>query len=469
MGEQKTYGTTAPGASTHGGAGNRARLGILWVFPFPTSLTTRFEGTQTVIGRSEDCDVVLQGAEISRHHAEILRIGSEWVIHDLGSRNGVYVDAKRVENSILRSGNLLRLGEWLGIVRPFEPETESTLLRFRQLSPEFFGGAQLQQAVADAERVARARVRIVVQGEAGAGKKQLSQAIHYWSGRTGRFVVVNCAALTDDHAERELFGDAAGAVMGPIQAADSGTLVLEEVADTPVALQPKLLRVLEERRVLPLGGTAAVLVDDRVIIATQEPLERAVEQRRLRADLCACLTGLTIVLPPLRERREDIPGLFAHLLQRHWHGPVPSVEPRLVECLCRHHWPYNVRELDQLSSYLTDAHPQETCLRIAHLPKSMRQVTRSEPPPSKDAVDGMTLRETVVRQDLEKRQQREQELGSLREALRLCHGNVSRAANALGISRQKIYRILRSASSAELQELREPAAPSNATPAHPRS
>ena len=97
MGEERTYGTTAPGASTHGGAENRTHLGIIWVFPFPTSLTTRFEGTRIVLGRSEDGDVVLQGAEISRHHAEVLRIGSQWVIHDLGSRNGVYLDAERVE------------------------------------------------------------------------------------------------------------------------------------------------------------------------------------------------------------------------------------------------------------------------------------------------------------------------------------------------------------------------------------
>lgn len=470
MGDQRNYGTTTPGASTHGGAESRARLGIIWVFPFPTELTTRFEGSRIVLGRSDDCDVVLQGAEISRHHAEVLRIGAQWVIHDLGSRNGIHVDAERIESSMLRQGSVLRLGEWIGIVRSFEPETASTLSQFRQLSPGFVGGAQLQLAVADAERVARARVRIVIQGETGAGKKQVAQAIHDWSGRTGKFVVVNCAALQDGLGERELFGDTPGAVIGHIQAADAGTLLLDAIADLPLSLQPKLLRALDEQRVLPLGGSAAVPVDIRVIVASEEPLERAVERRRLRADLCARLSGLTIVVPPLRQRREDVPGLFAHLLQRHWHGPLPTVDPRLVECLCGHHWPYNVRELDQLSSYLGNAHPQETNLRITHLPKSMRQLARSEPPASAAATpDHVTLRQTVARQDLEKRQRREQELGSLRDALRLCDGNVSRAANVLGISRQKIYRIMQSATPAELKELRRPAASSNPPPAHTRS
>lgn len=466
MVDQRTYGTTAPGASTDGRAENRERLGIVWVFPVPTSLTTRFDRTRIVLGRSDDCDVVLQGAEVSRHHAEVLRIGSEWVVHDVGSRNGVHVDAERIESSILRRGSVLRLGEWLGVVRSFEVETESAPLQFRQLSPNLVGGANLQSAIADAERVARSRVRIVVQGETGAGKRQLSQAIHHWSGRTGKLVVLNCAALSDDGVEGELFGYAEGTIgadrarSGHLPAADKGTLLLDEVADMPSSIQPKLLRALEDQAVLPLGGSAAVPIDVRVVATTQEPLELALEQRRLRVELCAYLSALTTVLPPLRERREDIPGLFAHLLQRHWQGPLPSVDPRLVERLCCHHWPYNVRELEQLSSYLSDAHPQEARLCIAHLPKSMRQMSRSAPPPTEDkASDDSTLRERIVRQDLEKRQRREQELNSVSEALRLCQGNVSQAAKALGISRQKIYRMMQSASPAELEEFRQPATP----------
>ncbi|HEY5957878.1 MAG TPA: sigma 54-interacting transcriptional regulator [Polyangiaceae bacterium] len=457
MGDQRTCGTTVPGASAHDGSA-RTRLGIIWVFPFPTSLTTYFEAARIVLGRSEDCDVVLEGAEISRHHAEVLRIGSEWVIRDLNSRNGVEVDAERVESSTLHVGNVVRVGEWIGVVRAIELDAERTQLPFRELSPGFVGGAHLQRAVADAERIARTRTSIVIQGELGTGKKQLARAIHHWSGRTGKVIVINCATLPDRLAE------------GDIQAADAGTLLLDEVSEVPLSLQPKLLRALDAGLVTTTTGSTESRVDVRVIVSTQEPLERAVEQRRLRADLCSRLAGLTIPMPTLRERSEDIPGLFAHLLQRHWRRPLPTVDARLVQRLCRHHWPYNVHELEQLCSYLGDAHAQETRLRLAHLPKSMQPIARSAPPSIKEGTfDDVTLRENIVRQDLEKRQQRERDRRSLNETLRLCHGNVSKAAAALGISRQKIYRMLQGAASAELEDLRQAPAPSDATPADAKS
>jgi len=103
MGDHKTLGTTVPGSSTHGSTGQNTRSGVVWAFPLPNKLTTPFEGTRILLGRSEACDVVLEGAEISRRHAELLRIGTEWVIHDLGSRNGVHVDARRVEHSVCAS------------------------------------------------------------------------------------------------------------------------------------------------------------------------------------------------------------------------------------------------------------------------------------------------------------------------------------------------------------------------------
>jgi len=175
-----------------------------------------------------------------------------------------------------------------------------------------------------------------------------------------------------------------------------------------------------------------------------------------RRDLFYRLATIRIDVPPLRERREDIPGLFAQLLQRHWDGPLPAVDPRLVECLCCHHWPYNVRELDQLTRYLAEARPQEKVLRCAHLPKTMQHAGVHEHPASNgEAFDDAAVRQAVVRQELEKRLHRERELESLRSALRLCRGNITRAAGVLGISRQKAYRIMQSASPAELEDIRK--------------
>jgi DNA-binding NtrC family response regulator len=463
MSDPKTFGTTVPGASTHGKAGGRAQLGAIWVFPFPTTLSTRFEGTRIVLGRSDDCDVVLRGAEASRHHAEFLRIGSEWIIHDLGSRNGVYVDGQRVEHFTLRVGNVLRVGEWIGIVRPFESNAENHQAHFRQLAPGLFGAAQLQAAVIDAERVAQSNVRIVVQGETGTGKERVAQAIHHWSGRTGEFVGVNCAALPEGLVEGELFGYRKGAFtgaeranVGHFRAAHGGTLLLDEVTEMPLSVQPKLLRALEERAVVPLGESIAVPVDVRVVTATQEPLQQAVAEKRFRADLCARLAGLTIVLPPLRERKEDIVGLFAHLLERHLDGALPAVDPRLVERLCGYAWPYNVREIDQLASYLAGAHRHEQVLRCAHLPKTMQTVGVSENSLAKHQQhDEDSMRQSLVRQQVEKQLERDEELEALRRALRLHCGNMTRAASALGISRQRAYRILQGAPPSELEEIRK--------------
>lgn len=385
--------------------------------------------------------MVLEGAEVSRHHAEVLRIGAQWVIHDLHSRNGVYVDGVRVESSILRKGHVLRLGEWLGVVHAFEFAAEGEPAPFRQLAPGFLGGAHLQHAVVDAERVAHTRVPIVIQGETGVGKSQLARAIHYWSGQHGRLIVLNCAT-TGDLSASGLLGD----VHAP-----ADTLLLEEVGDMPLAAQARLLSALQEG------------ADVRVLVTTQVPLEMAVRQGRVRADLSARLSGLTIVLPTLRERREDIPALFAHLLQQHWHGSLPAVEPRLVEFLCRRDWSSNVRELEQLANYLADAHARETCLGIEHLPKSVRMaahpdVSVAEP----GALEEPAIRETVAQQELEKREQRAKEFKALTEALRACDGNVSRTANILGISRQRIYRMMHAASSNELTAHGLPANPSTA-------
>jgi DNA-binding NtrC family response regulator len=477
MGDHKSFGTTVTGASTHGTLDSCTHLGVFWAFPFPTTLVTRFEGTRILLGRSDDCDVVLRGAEASRHHAEFLRIGSEWIVHDLGSRNGVHVDGQRVEHSVLRVGTVLRLGEWIGIVQPFDPNTESRQAHFRQLAPGLFGGAHLQAAVIDAERVAGSNVRIVIQGETGTGKERVAQAIHHWSGRTGEFVGVNCAALPDGLVEGELFGYRKGAFtgadranLGHFRAAHGGTLLLDEVTEMPLSVQPKLLRALEERAVVPLGESIAVPVDVRVIAATQAPLQRAVDEKRFRADLCARLAGLTIVLPPLRERRQDIPGLFAHLLQRHLDGPSPAVDPRLVERLCLHSWPYNVREIDQLASYLAGAFRQEKVLRCAHLPKTMQRVEASESPVGQQEVpQEAAVCQSLVREEVEKRLQHEKELESLRRALRLCHGNMTKAASALGISRQKAYRIMQGGAPTELEDIRKPAESSGVNRDVPKS
>jgi transcriptional regulator with PAS, ATPase and Fis domain len=318
-----------------------------------------------------------------------------------------------------------------------------------------------------ARGAAESDLPIIVQGETGSGKERVVQAIHEWSGRRGPFVGVNCAAVPEAMAEAELFGYRRGAFTGAdrgstghLRAADRGTLLLDEIGDLPLALQPKLLRALEQRAVVPLGESTPIPIDVRVVAATQEPLAKAVEEKRFRADLYARLDGLTVPLPPLRERSEDVPGLFAHMLARHLSGPLPSVDARLVEQLCLHDWPFNVREVDLLARRLAALHGREPVLRRSHLPDRMLSEwrRRDSDAPSADATVrvelGAEVRIPAARPTDEADLRREQELEALLQTLRLHEGNVTRAARELGISRQKVYRIMEGRPDVGLDDLR---------------
>lgn len=429
----------------------------MWAFPVPATLLTRASARPLILGRGEDCDAILQGAETSRHHAELSLLGSLWVLRDLGSTNGCYVNGTRVEQAPLSVGDVVRLGEWLGIVRNTSLATPAEELRFSQLAPRLYGGARLKAALGPVRRVAKGMARIVIEGETGTGKEQVARAIHYWSGRPGKFLGINCAALSTGIVEAELFGHRKGAFtgadrasLGYFRAADGGTLLLDEITEMPLHVQSKLLRALEERAVVPLGESTPIPVDVRVLAASQEPLEAAVADKRFRADLCARLSGLTVVLPPLRERTEDVPSLFATALERHLKRPAPAVQATMVEQLCLHDWAFNVRELDQLAGIVAELHGDEPVLRSSHLTGCLRRVTPAgasrhsgagagtEPDEPRGRA-GFGPREEDKESDEERRVR---ELLALKGALERSEGNLARAAGALGISRQKAYRLL---------------------------
>jgi transcriptional regulator with GAF, ATPase, and Fis domain len=208
----------------------------------------------------------------------------------------------------------------------------------------------------DISMVAPVDCSVLVQGETGTGKEVIAQAIHDASPRRHhRFVALNCAAIPSALLESELFGHKRGAftgavteTMGRFQAADRGTLFLDEIGDLPLELQPKLLRVLQEQQVEPLGSGRSVQVDVRVIAATNQDLWNMVQERKFRADLYYRLNVFPIALPPLRERRDDIPLLVEHFVRKFAARQGKSIDEipgELMEVLKRHVWPGNIREL----------------------------------------------------------------------------------------------------------------------------
>jgi transcriptional regulator with PAS, ATPase and Fis domain len=396
-----------------------------------------------VVGRDEACDTILEGTEISRRHAEFRVDGPMLAVRDLDSRNGVFVNGVRKGDAPLGPGDVVRCGEWIGVAVADEDPSG-----VREIVPGWHGGPTLLAVIAPA-RAAGADLVLVLQGETGTGKEGLARAVHGWSDRRGPFVSVNCAALPPHLAEAELFGYRRGAFTGAdrsspgfFRAAHGGTLFLDEVLDLPADVQPKLLRALQEREVQALGETTPIAVDVRLIAAAQEPLANAVKAGRFRTDLQARLDGLTIVLPPLRERRDEIAPLFREFLRQHAGGRPPEMDPKFVEALCLHEWPLNVRELLALARRLLVLHGHEPMLKRAHLPEEFVASGRetSQPliagaPPSEEPARGAEGR---VRRSLDD----DSEFAALVAALRANRGSVAKAARAIGVSRARAYRLL---------------------------
>ncbi len=235
-------------------------------------------------------------------------------------------------------------------------EQEHVGRRFEQLigvSPA------LESALREVECVAPTDSTVLIEGETGTGKELIARAIHNLSPRCGRpFIKLNCAAIPFDLLESELFGHERGAFTGAIaqrtgrfELADKGTLFLDEVGDIPLGLQPKLLRVLQEQELERLGGTRTYRVDVRLVAATNRGLASMVERNQFREDLYYRLNVFPIHVPPLRERKEDIPLLVRHFVQhfaRRMNRTVETISPETMEAFIRYSWPGNIRELQNL-------------------------------------------------------------------------------------------------------------------------
>lgn len=404
-----------------------------WVFP-PAALGQSVPLPHgATIGRAEESSIRLLGEGVSRHHAELLREGSALTLRDAGSRNGTFLDGRRVAHAAVREGGVLRIGGWVGIFGRSLPEPEA---EFSLIASGLWGGAELQRALEAARRAAPTDLPLLLVGETGTGKERCARALHDWSGRSGPFIAVNCAALPAELAEGELFGYRRGAFTGAakdnagyFRSAHRGTLLLDELNELPLGIQAKLLRVIQEQAVTPLGQAQTSPIDVRLMAASQTSLARAVAAGRFRQDLFMRLKGLELELPPLRERAVDVPYLLRAFLSEPA-SAAPEVDARLIEVLCLYRWPGNVRELALLARQLLAVHGREPVLKLRHLPADIvasalgnaAQPDGAPPAPTFDRASD----------DLER----------LAAKLRENGANLSRACAELKISRQRAYRLL---------------------------
>ena len=404
----------------------------------------RLGADRIVIGRGAEGAGRLEYPGVSREHAEIFRRGPLFIVRDLGSTNGTFVNGERIEQVALSEGDVLRLGDGLGVVLRVRADAPPPTTH--EPCPGVLFGAGMSDVLEAVKRVAPTLLPVVLEGQTGTGKEMVARAIHALSGRSGPLQAVNCGALPPALAEAELFGYRKGAFtgaeqsgLGHVRAAHGGTLFLDELCDLAPSVQAKLLRVLQEREVTPLGETRSLSVDLRVVAASLAPLSKLVAEGRLREDLAARLNGVSITLPPLHQRRADIPALLDHFLRVHSGGRPPGLDAKLLEQLLLADWPGNIRELELVTRRLLAFGKNEPLLRRSLLPADFGAATPLAAAPNAKS----KRRPTEAKgEDLERLRERYAE-----------HGNLTRAASEAGISRQRAYRLLQGPVSRQLLEL----------------
>jgi two-component system, NtrC family, response regulator GlrR len=311
---------------------------------------TKSAGT-IMAGSDPSADLCLSDETVSRFHAELRLLAEGVMVIDLGSTNGTRVGKTKVDSVLLQPGGAVRLGHTTIEARA-EDETlpiASGAAAFGEFVTE---NAALEKALAQLKRAAEAEATVLIEGETGCGKEILAQAIHDGSRRrVGPFVVLDCGSAAETLLESELFGHTKGSFTGAIadragaiEAASGGTLFLDELGELPLQLQPKLLRVLESRKIRRLGENKDRTIDVRFVAATNRDLEAEVAAGRFRADLFYRVAVVRARISPLRERREDIPLLARRFVERFAEGKK-NLASDAIAALTGYDFPGNVREL----------------------------------------------------------------------------------------------------------------------------
>ncbi|MCQ8116939.1 sigma-54 interaction domain-containing protein [Methylomonas rosea] len=330
-------------------------------------------------------------------------------------------------------------GGFAGAIEFLQPQSDTAPEQKSDDSDSFHGilsrDPAMKEAIKIIRNVAETEATVLIRGESGTGKEMVAHALHLESPRHYQpFLAINCAALTPSLLESELFGHVKGAFTGAVrnhaglfQRANGGTLFLDEIAELPLELQAKLLRVIQERNFIPVGGDSAVSVDVRIIAATHRSLREEVKAGRFREDLMYRLRVVPIFLPPLRERRQDVSLLLQHLIDRHntqGHRHIDSIAPEAMRLLLDYRWPGNVRELNNVVEYAY-AVGRDSELSIGDLPPEFRE-------PLKPIA--------TIDQHLAPRAKSQNEAELIREALENNPDNLEQAAQYAGMSRATFWR-----------------------------
>ena len=351
--EQSPSDSTAKSPATAQPSARPFVWAVHWVFP--QAGFVRLPDGESKLGRGPGCRAVLSDTEVSREHALLSVQGPLCELADLQSRNGVSVDGERVSKAPLSDGSIVRLGGTLGVV-VYSPDAETKFsANLEHGASEQLGSGKLHRLIERARELAVLDEPVYIHGESGTGKEAFAQILHESSRRRGDFIALNCSTLRGELSSAALFGHVKGAFsgatnssLGAARAAQRGTLFLDEIAELPRDTQPLLLRLLQNGQITPLGQSEPAHVDTRVVSASHEDLFALCRTKDFRDDLYFRLTTHELRLPPLRERREDIVGLFQYFSGR----SLQALSAGFVEALLLLDFPGNVRELKGLAARL---------------------------------------------------------------------------------------------------------------------
>lgn len=402
---------------------------------------------------------------VSREHFRLQRRESDWVLLDLGSRNGTHLNGKRIDEAVIHSGDEIQVGT-VKLTVEESPENSDTLFLQETKRPsgrrdtdELTGtpGAQgfyfpqlvfpngmipgesdvMQELYRKLHSLASGNLNVLFIGETGTGKEMLAHTLHLSGARAaGPFVAVNCAAIPGDLAESEMFGIGEKVAtnvnrrIGKLEMAHGGTLLLDELSSFAIQLQAKILRALEEKVVYPVGENHPHPADFRVLATSNEDPHILMETGRLREDLYHRVATVELRVPPLRDRMEDLESLVLGLISQtaaREGKPVPGVRRAVVEMLRLYSYPGNVRELANIvKSMVALANPGEI-LHEALLPEKIRH--SAEPAPTPEALHMQERMDELAR-------------SMVRDALEASEGNVTRAAEGLGVTPRGLRKMM---------------------------
>ena len=404
------------------------------------------------VGSAQGNELMLTDPTVSRYHVELQLSDEGIVVRDHASTNGTFVGSLRVHDAVLPLGTSLRIGRSTLRVGAGK-RVDIELLPDDRLGHLLGRSDSMRRLMMQVRKVARTEAPTLIVGDSGTGKELIASAIHELGPRAkGPFVTVDCGAMSPNLVASELFGHERGAFtgadrqhIGAFERAHGGTIFLDEIGELPPELQPNLLGALERKRFRRVGGRADIDVDVRIVAATNRDLRAEVNEGRFRLDLYYRLAVVTLRVPPLRDRLEDLPLLVEHFLHECGHeGPMAEVfDDALMATLSAHRWPGNVRELRNLVE-------ATLAMGEAHLPESLEPLASEDEVSATRSVlsgDGLHLdlrpaldlaykkARTLVLQDFEKHY--------LKHWLEKSEGNVAKAARDAKMDRSHLFHLLR--------------------------